>query len=284
MALRSTSALKLVAGASAVGVAMGIALAFHRDTVAEEQVAAVLDEAGRALPTADLVARQSKDPMAADPEALEGIPPFPDAVPRRLSRNLKGQGRAMAIAWFETPLPVEQVLSFYEEAFNKLQVIYSIHRYSARSGYVSYFQNPKELQTSLLRLVSAVREGETTVVMISNLRPLELLEAAQLPGGIWLPAMANAPQLFELSEVGATRYTAITLVPNGTLATVEATFEENLGKQGWSFSDRATTGSRLTLEAKRGKSTQTISLTQEPQGVRLLVNFDDREINAEAVQ
>lgn len=284
MALRSTSALKLVAGAGALGAAMGIALAFHRSNAAEQQFAAVLDEAGRALPTADFVAQQSTNPMAPDPEALDGIPPFPNASPKRLSKNLTGQGSRIAMAWFETPQPVEAVLSFYEEAFGRRRYIYSIHRYSARSGYVSYFEDPKNYATSRLRLVSAVREGETTIVMLSNLRPLEILRQAALPAGLWLPVRAHPPQLFELGEVGSTRYTAITLVPDSTLASLEATFTENLGRQGWVFDDRASTNSRLTLDAKRGKSSQTISLTQELQGVRVLINLDDRELKTEAVQ
>jgi hypothetical protein len=283
-AVRSLSTLKLVALAGALGAVAGIALSVYRSRAADEHFSAALDEAGRALPTADFRHRQSVDPLAPDPESLAGIPPFPDAAPRRLSKATRGQGSPMAISWFETPKSVDEVISFYEVAFSKMQVVFSARRYNERSGYASYFENPTQPETSRLRLVSAIREGESTVVMISNLRPLELLKTAQLPSGIWLPAMANPPQLFELNEVGSTRFTVLSLVPDSTLASVEETFRDTLSRRGWVFSDRATGTARVTLEAKKGHDLQTISMTQEAQGVRLLLNFEGREVKDEGAR
>ncbi len=279
--VRALPVWKLIAAAGVLGCVGGVALAYHGSQKEEQRLIAVLDEAGNALPTADFKALQSVEPMAADAEALAGIPPFPGAFPRRLAKVTKGQGSAMAIGWFETQQPVDAVISFYEGEFRKLKVAYSSHLYSARSGYACYLENPRAVDTSRLRLVSAVRQGDTTVVFVSNLRPLDLIKTAELPPGVWLPAMAKSPQLFEMSETGSRRFTVLSLVPDSNLGSVEATFRDNLTQRGWAFSDRATAAARVSLEAKRGRDIQTISMTQEPQGVRLLLNFDDRDAKAE---
>ena len=99
MAARELNLPVFFSGVAVLGAAMGTALYWLREAQEEDALEKVM---AQQTGTNDVAGRQSVDITAPPPEALAGLPAYPNAVPKRVADSMKGQGTKMAVAWFTT--------------------------------------------------------------------------------------------------------------------------------------------------------------------------------------
>jgi hypothetical protein len=284
---RSISVWKALGVAAVVGILAGLVLAeTQRPPEFDERDGEKLAE--QVIPTGAPLVRPvdpkkpAEDFMAPDPRSLRGIPPYPGAAPRRLVSSHPGAAQTMAISWFETGDSVDAVLSFYENAFNESQIMFTSHRYNQKRGYVSWFEhalNPNgplpAFGKGVLHMVSATREGERTQVLLSATEPQKILENVNpLPAGIRIPT-GSTPQVINLSEIGQQRATIIAEYDFGADRLVEA-LEQVWKDDGWQVIERGETMGALQLTAAMNERHQTVVIEGRGAKSQLVITVEER--------
>ncbi len=275
----------LLGGALVVGSATGALLAERRE--AERDLREVQHRVEALTPMGDALrtARGAggAEPMAPDPEALRGIPPYPGASPRRLVSGGKALGGVRAIAWFSTTDPVEDVVSFYTQAFSRLELGPVSHLYGPSAGYAAWLEGRRGPDASLeegsLHLVSAIRGGPgETLVLLSASEPERLLDAQpQLPPGVVLPKGASRLLVLDLAEVGAPRETIHASAGGASVGELVSFYEQSFERRGWTLTAKKQEGARATLAARRAGVQQVVALTAAQGGVELLLTNEQAD-------
>ncbi len=230
-----------------------------------------------------------RDPMEPDPETLEGITAYPNAAPRKLTSHSAVSGMPMKVSWFATNDSVTDVLAFYEKGFVDPERMVVSHRYNAKMGYVGWVDRAENLDDedggaeallphAPLHMISAVREGDQTLVFVSKSEPHRFFEQpTSLPDGVLLPPAADAPQIIEQAEFSLDRRTIYSRVRSWSLEETKSFYKRELAKTDWAIVDQADDDtSRVSMVARRGVATQVITLAPEGGSTRILITLDAR--------
>jgi len=274
---------KLLLGAAAAGVMGGVVLSYAR---APKDDDALMNEAevkaAEVIPHGEAV-QPPKDFMAPDPVSLRGIPPYPGAEPRKLTSQKAG-AEISASSWFQTPDSVDKVLSFYEEAYTRANIMYSAYRFSPRRGYVSWFEYRRapdgglpEFGEGVMHMVIASQEGENTVVLLSANEPYKVLQrASALPAGVRLPPSSQPPRVMSMGELGASSFSIFAAYEAKSVEQLLAELLREMKEGGWAVKDpvRSPEG-RVTVVASLNSNTQVAVVESTDQGSQVLVTVEE---------
>lgn len=164
--------------------------------------------------------------------ALAGLPAYPGATPRGLGDDVVAAGMPMAIAWFTTPDPPADVMSFYENAFEATHA-HVVHEWATKvTGYVGW----RDEKTGELHGVVVRREGQETMVLPSVVAPGRLKQGAQrVPAS--LPQPKGGEQTVVVSMAGdapGTReVSVVTTVPLTTVRSLAGFYRQGFADKGW---------------------------------------------------
>lgn len=271
-----------VLGAALLGVVAGVGMSFRNMSDDEDPMEVMEQKAVDLTPLgADLVDPHVKgDWGRPDPAALAGIPPYPNGDPRKLSSAPKGQGVPMAINWFSTPDSVETVVTYYSTYFSLLNQVHASHLYSANSGYVAWLAEGMTPDAGpgegVLHMVSAIRQGEQTLVFLSATDPLRMVSAAapELPPGVVLPPNASTPRVFELGEGRMMRVTLYSTVNGASLVDATDFYTRAFGQGAWTVVERNSADTRASLSVRRESTQQLVTLTKNGPSVDVMINYE----------
>ena len=278
---RAISLFGLLFGVVILGGVLGTGAYWIRASQEDTQLEAIMAQSPHSVDPARAI---SVDLTAPSPAALEGIPAYPRAVPRRVAESMQGQGSQLAVAWFTTDDSVEDVLAYYEAAFTQQKAPYVSHRYNDRSGYVGWLQPDRagglsedsgfEILEGVMHLVSVMKEGRQTAVLLSASRPMELLDnPSRLPPGVVLPPYADSGKVFDVGEGGLKQTTVWSEVRDHPIAEVEAWLRDNLKQHGWKIADHASAPVRTALDFRRDKEQLSVVLTPSGAKTGLMVQY-----------
>lgn len=208
-------------------------------------------------------ARKTVDVTSPDEVSLAGIPPYPGAAPRSVTKLSNVAGIPVSASWFSTSDAPEAVLAFYQRAFAEEEHV-SSHRDGEGVGYVAY-RVDRDLDDggvdSVLRMVTVVpRQGES-LVLVSNSQPQRLLEAGPgLPDGVVLPPGATDAYVVSLGDVegGST----VTATMPGDVASARAELAKTLQASGWQVA--APRDGESSLSARREAQRALVWLEARP--------------------
>jgi hypothetical protein len=269
-----------------LGAVCGVGLSLRQQANFDASLEDMEVRAARATPWGDPLwlppARfppDAGDPLAPDPASLRGIPDYPNAKPRGMVSPPSIQGVPMALSWFQTADSVETVVRYYDEYFRLLKLMHTTHVFHEGLGYSAWLEHSMVPDASFgggtLHMVTAMRQGQETVVVFSATNPLAVLsaQAPQLPAGLALPPGASAPQVFELGETKGARLAIHSLVEGGTLKDVMAFYERSFVAGGWAVTAKQVEVDRAaTFTATRGRMVQMVSLGVRPGAVDVLLS------------
>jgi len=270
--------------AAVMGLLMGALLA--RPPAEEENdvmLAAAEVTAERLLPLGsplEVHAPPGVDPMAADPRSLYGIPPYPNAVPRRLSDQTRAMGMPLVASWFTTTDRLDQVLDFYVAAYRDAGVPIVAHQFNEQAGYVAWMDeegSDSGFAEDPVHMISAIRNTPSsteTIVLLSASRPQRLLEAAQqVPAEIVFPRDVGEPQVVEMGSEGRVRTIVTTRIKGALTPTVEEIIDL-MRRDGWKVGEvMAAEGGASWMGTKQGMN-QMVSATLSGDEVRLMYNLE----------
>jgi hypothetical protein len=278
---------RVLVGAGLVGVLTGAVISTVQQRKIDAELERVYDEGQTLVPSTIPPATTVEDYMRPDPESLRGIPPYPGANPRRMGSMPAYQGQEFASAWFSTRDSVEDVVSFYEKAFEDLPTPVVSHRFSPNGGYVAFYEMPNldaglpdggsvDVMSGKVHLVTAVHSGSQTLVFVSNSQPMAYLNnAATLRGGVQLPENALRPQVISVGEGPVKKKTVFSVVPATTLEDVRVHFEQSYAVSGWKVGDWVfNDDGSISTTATRKDENSTLLLKSEGPDVRLLLSLD----------
>lgn len=275
----------ILAGSAVTGIALGLGLAARKASQDEEAELHVAPEVAQVVPIGHPMAATA-DMMRPDPRALSGIPPYPHGVARALTSGATTGARVNS-AWFSTPDSPDAVISFYEKAFARENRQFAAHRYSARTGFIGWLERPDtedgglpDFDKALLHLVTVVRQGEETVVLLSSSEPAKLLEGDALPGGVFLPSGAH-PHAINVGEGGVTKWVIMASYPDGQMKNLDDQLVEWWKAHGWSLDERTPAATRTGLVASRKGLTQIVRIEAQPGGTRVTLWFDQKDQGAQ---
>jgi hypothetical protein len=167
----------------------------------------------------------------SDFRAVEGLPPYPGAMPQKLLSQEDGVGGEMRIAWFETQDTPDDVIYFYEKAFADQGILFVSHFFSEKAGYVAYASPDKER----MHMIFALREYGKTTVFPSSSNPGKLLaslnsplppEVPQLPG-------TSTSMVFDFDEKALAQKSFIATVEGKTVEEVTQWYADTFKSKGW---------------------------------------------------
>lgn len=281
MAARELNLPLFFLGVAVLGAGLGTGFYWFQAQREDERLDQVM---AQQTMTVDPVNRQSVDITAPPPEALAGLPAYPGAVPKRVAETMKGQGSKMAVAWFTTQHSVDEVLAFYEVGFLKERRPYVQHRYGDRSGYIGWLQTDKPVRLDdeaglkvfdgVMHLVSVLKEGQQTAVLLSASRPMALLDNPGLmPPNVELPPYAQGARVFDLGDGELKQTSIFGDITGHPLAEVEAWMRESLKQHGWKLADAASGPARTSLDFKQGTDHLSVVLTPSGANVGLMLQY-----------
>ena len=278
---RAWSTWRIIGVTAVVGLAVGVGLSLRQEAQFDEEIEAMQRRAEQVdLPLPDPVPAITSDPFAPDPKLLAALPPFPGAHPRDLFRGSAIQGVPMSIAWFATVEPVESVLTYYDTFYKEQELDHQTHRYGPNSGYVAWLEEPEDDEDAgpgegLLHMISAVRQGQETLVFLSETNPLAILSAntPQLPPGVVLPDGARRPRIFDLGESMGSTLSIHSRVEAAELQTIRGFYQAHFARGGWVVATSDPVGDTWSLTAMRNHERQVVSLVQRTGGVDLVITF-----------
>lgn len=270
---------RLLGVTAVVGLAIGAGLSarkqaeFEREIDAMEQRAADLEFP---LPEPGPRVAPVESRPAVDPRLLRDLPAFPNARPRDLFQGELIQGAPMSVAWFSTPETVDSVIEYYDEYFRLAEQPHRKHKYGPNSGYVAWFEESEDLDAGpgegLLHMISAIRQGEETVVLLSETNPLAILESnpQPLPDGVFLPPNAERPTVLNVESGGANINVHSRLSP-AQLEDVAADYLKGLKAAGWNLGTPQQISGTWTVSAHKTGEEQAVSLVQRNAGVDIVI-------------
>jgi hypothetical protein len=181
-------------------------------------------------------------------KAVEGLPPYPGAVPANLLAQPEGVGGEMQVAWFETDDTPDQIIYFYEKEFASKGIPFASHFYSQNAGYVGYMEPNGERQHMLL----AIKQGQRTVVFPSSSYPRKLLQSMNgaLPPEVPALPGTSSNMVFDFDEKTLAQKSFVATVDGKSVEEVVSWYQENFKSKGWEVGKAGTNSAgETTLEA-----------------------------------
>lgn len=252
-----------------VGAVIGVGaeeVSFRRAAVQDEEIYARPVDARRGPSAAEKAQVQ---------RAVEGLPPYKDAVPEPLAVDFLGPKAPIAAAWFRTDDAPDTVLEFYRGAFLDAGIPTVGDRTGPSSGYVGYV-NPRTGET---HLVTVVAEGGKTMVFpsVGSVEGLAS-DGATFPEGMPHPEGASKPMVLTFRHEGRVEVSVVSKVVSAaggqSVRELVAFYRKALPAQGWSLDAVQEEQDEATLEASRGGSRITTLLRRRsPEEVDLYVRL-----------
>jgi hypothetical protein len=221
--------------------------------------------------------------MAPDPRSLEGIPPYPNAAPRRMFVGTTRSNGVGAVSWFETQDKVETVLQHYEKAFALEKRNTVSGRPSPYRGFVAWFEYEHDADgkrvfgEGTLHMVTVSDEKSRRMVFLSATEPMRMLEdqAAQLPGGVKVPLGAK-PHVVRVGELEQEHASIFAEYKRLDVETVAAQFERLAQDDSWTVVKRETDqeGS-VNFTLARGKFVQVATVHRVGGTTELLTSVEE---------
>jgi hypothetical protein len=205
--------------------------------------------------------------------ATQGLPPYQRALPQALAADYMGPDSRIAVAWFLTSDTPEEVLGFYREVLGEEGLPVLSHRYDTHAGYVGY-QEPGDPE---LHLVSALRQGEETLVLFSSAQGSSLPQARreQMPWDLPLPAGVRHPWVMNLQVEGRVRSTVMVEARGSRVDDLVDFYLRTFRAQGWILEHPAERlGDQVFLSARRGPARVSILIQPQAAGARLYFTLD----------
>ena len=257
----------LVGGVGGVGLASRGFDERPAEEIAEEEV-------DQALPEAFVSGASAHPDMSPDPRSLAGIPPYPDAAPRKLTSRGTLQNTPAAISWFETDDPPERVLAYYFKAFEKENRRAIIQQFSPTMGYAGWMEEAADGGPGLLHMVSVMKQYRKTMVLLSASRPEAILNAQlQLPGGIKLPDGASPPTAVSLGEDMLGTDVMYSSVENMSGPEVVTFFKRQFQEGGFTVSDSTTDAEHFSVVGKKNGTSILVAARTEGQHVSIVLTY-----------
>ncbi len=282
----SIGGLLLVAAVAGVGVGAVLGSGPTGDDVTEAMFVEADSRAERLIPLGEPMSgtpRNGVDPMAAHPQSLRGIPPYPRAQPRRLSDVGQVMGMPLMASWFATTDQPDQILLHYEHAYLDAGIPIVSHMFGRDMGYVAWLEEESAddggLAEGIVHMVSVIKNTPTsteTIVLLSASRPQRLLDGQRsLPPGLALPADARTPQVVQMAMEGKTR-SIVTTARRGELSGTVEEIVTLMRKDGWAVEDlMSSETSRSFIGRKAGRSQSVSASFREGAGeVKLMYNLE----------
>ncbi len=276
------SAVRVVGFASLVGVVAGSLLSVrHNAQLDEARELAVPKVVEKAIPQG--APARPTDMMAPDPRSLEGIPPYPNAAPRRMFVGTTRSNGVGAVSWFETQDKVEAVLKFYEKAFAAEKHNTVTGRPSPYRGFVAWFEHQydadgkKVFGEGTLHMVTVSDENSRRMVFLSATEPMRLLEdqAAALPGGVRVPLGAK-PHVVRTGEVEQEHASIFAEYKKLDVETVASQFEKLEVDDSWTVVKRETDPEgAVSFTLARGKFVQVATVHKVGGATELLTSVEE---------
>lgn len=205
--------------------------------------------------------------------ATQGLPPYKQALPQALAADYMGPDSRIAVAWFMTRDTPEEVLGFYREVLGEAGLPVLSHRYGTSAGYVGY-QEPGNPE---MHLVSALRQGEETLVLLSSAHGSSLPQArrAQVPWDLPMPAGVQHPWVMNLQVEGRVRSTAMVEARGARAEDLVDFYLRTFRAQGWILEHPAgRLGDQVFLSARRGPARVSTLIQPQATGARLYFTLD----------
>lgn len=273
--LQSVRPAWVLLGSMVLGSALGVGLSLRH----EAELDALGDEVpGLAHSAPGPVGELVRVTRKADPEALRGIPPFPDVEAHPLFASAMTGRSPLAIAWFATKWSVDEVLRYYEEFYWLLAHPVVAHRYSETAGYVAWLEADDgpgaRLGRGKLHMLSALRQGNETIVFLSSNDPLALVQesSADLPEGVPMPPGATEPRVFQQTDEGVVLHSIGFRVPALSVAQVDAFYEKQLREGGWLVTEHEQQPGTATLVVSRREVQETVMVSSGQGGAEVMVS------------
>lgn len=275
--IRSLSPLKLILVAGLLGSVAGIGLSLRRQHVEEKKLrkmSAQIDKlAAETFPPAPPAPRKSAAMTVPlmDPAAMEGLPAYPNTVPRNLASVVKTQGMDLKVGWFTTRDSIDDVISFYERKFAEKGYLPLRHRYNPGAGYVGYL----DMNDEKLRLLTLIHNKGETLVMPSVSYPGRMLQAkAPTPASLPVLPGANGSVVVDFDEGMNARSSYFATVGEMSLAQVVDFYKKGFVEKGWELSEiNDSKADEVRIDARRGKSSCNVLLQKRAQKVAIYVSI-----------
>ncbi|MHB8874329.1 MAG: hypothetical protein ACYC8T_11635 [Myxococcaceae bacterium] len=192
--------------------------------------------------------------------ATLGLPPYKDAVPEAIGADYLGGKAPIAVAWFMTRDPPEQVIGFYAKAFKDKGLPILSHQYSANAGYVGYM-DPK---TEEVHLISVIAQGGETAVFPSSGQMSHFAAGdSKVPDLLPHPADAVGTTVLQFRSEGSTQLSVSASVPDRSLDQVAEFYEKGFEAKGWRVERVARSRpNEIRVEVRKGGAIATAFIRQ----------------------
>lgn len=275
----------ILIGAAVAGTIVGLVASSVREQTMEADLEAATALAERAMPGGAPL--RATDDMSADPDLLENVPPYPNALPRRMVTDGRMLNAPYSVAWFHTEDPAPAVLEFYQRAMSDAGVFWYGARTGANSGYVAWMREVADAelpdggrQAQPMYSINVMPQMGKTLVMLGKTFPSAMLAGSspQLPEGIVLPKGASTPRIIELAGEGAgyMRQQIFAHLTDGDLEQVDTFFQGHMRTNGWEVDTTQSTPERRVIAGTRKNRAWTVSLRKDGATVQILMANETR--------
>ncbi len=266
---RGTGAAKLLAIAAVSGGVGGVILASRQQPPPD--VEDLIDPPQMIRP-----AKKSPgvDPMAPDPELLRAVPPYPGAVPRRLIDSGPDSAGHMQVAWFDTTDSSSDVLSFYDREFHRLNLRSMTGHFSDTMGYTGWMEESRDGGSDTVHMISVMKQGSRTMVLISASSPDEILAATtELPGGLRMPPTSTQPRSLRMGIGESDSQLFYSRAGKTTVDEVVRFFEQQFKERGYELVKSEGPGS---VSARQGRLNIVVQARDENERVNITVTYSQQ--------
>lgn len=267
------SVARLLLLAALVGAVAGVVIAWRSfdERSPEEMVEAELEQS---LPEAFVTQTNEHPDMRPDPRSLAGIPPYPDAAPRKLTSKGTLQNTPAAISWFLTDDPPNRVLAYYSKAFERDKRQAVTQRFSDTMGYAAWMEESADGGPGELHMISVMNQYGKTMVLISASTPEAILNTRlELPGGLTLPATASDPQAVSMGEVGLGSDVIYSRIENMSGPEVVGFFERQFREKGFTIVEAPADAKHFSIVGKKDGTSIVVAARNEGQHVSLVLTY-----------
>ncbi len=263
-----------------VGAVAGVLMARSRvddrppEQVAEEEVAKVM--IGNAP--------QDSTAMDPDPRSLDGIPPYPNASPRKLTSTGTLPDAPMAVSWFQTVDPPDRVLAFYAKAFAAENRVAVTQQFSPTMGYIGWMEDSPDGGPGLLHMVSVSKQYSRTMVLLSASFPEALVDKKTvLPGGLELPPGASGPQAIKMGEGPTADEVVYSRVANMSGPDFVSFYERQFKERDFTITETKASAAQFSIVGTKAGTTIIAAARNEGQHLSIVLTYSRNQKPQEAL-
>ena len=253
---------RVLGGVALLGIVGGVGLSLLKDRRDEEKLAEIRRAKPPGVPNLPAAPRPLQAPKP-DPEALAGLPPYPNAQPMPVMSQPTGVGGEMKLAWFTTDDTPDQVLNFYEHWLDREGKAVVSHHFKGKegSGYAGYFEGADP--DGKLHMIAVMRQSGQTLVFPSVSSPTLMVERrGEDLSGLPSPPRTRRSVSFPLDESGSKAW--YSTAKDSTVGEVLQFYKETLPGLGWTIDEASESGATGRVGATRKRQSASVSLTQKP--------------------